>query len=207
VQPTLARIENLQAELLRTRETIRQGEIRAPATGRVVRTHRFVGEYADQTTPIAELFVEGSMELVIYLPQSAARDYPVGRNVTLHVNSIETTVACQVERVAMQMRKAPESLKRYYRSSESLLPVFLRIKDSKSMPSWLALGSEVRLPRSENISALSRLRDWWSGESDTDASDASNPLRPEQTLSLVRTALGQDAPAKSAETKVSGRDG
>lgn len=46
VQPTLTRIENLQTELQRPRELSREGEVRAPATGRVVRTCQFAGECA-----------------------------------------------------------------------------------------------------------------------------------------------------------------
>ncbi len=203
VQPTLVRIENLQAELQRTRQTIRQGEIRATAAGRIVRTHRFAGEYADQTKPVAELFVEGSTELVLYLPQSAVQDYPIGRTVTLYVSSIDTNVPCQVQRIGMQMQRAPQSLESHYRPNESLLPVYLQVTDSTTMPSWLALGSEVRLPRSESISALSRLRRWWRG----DAVHQADTVRPIETASPLRTATGEEPLRESADKKLMGQDG
>lgn len=207
VQPTLARIENLQAELQRTRMLIRQGEIRAPAAGRIVRTHRFVGEYADRTTPVAELLVDGSTELVLYLPQADVQDYPIGRTVTLHVRPIKENLSCEVQRVAMETRKAPDSLARHYRANESLLPVYLRVKDARTLPVWLALGSEVRLPRSEEVSALSRLRSWWHGGADPEVPGASNPSRPAETVLPARMARGQGRMARNADTRVLGRDG
>ena len=207
VQPTLARIENLQAELQRTRELIRQGEIRAPASGRIVRTHRFVGEYADQTTPVAEMLVEGSTELVLYLPQSDVQDYPIGRTVTLHVNPINANVRCQVQRVAMEMQRAPDSLARHYRVNESLQPIYLRVTDVDSVPNWLALGSEVRLPRSEEVTALARLRSWWRGDLDHTAPATPVPIQPEEAAPSIRTAQEQDADRKLAENKLLGRDG
>ncbi|NND98139.1 MAG: biotin/lipoyl-binding protein [Pirellulaceae bacterium] len=161
VQPTLIRIENLQAELKRTREILQQGAIRAPADGRIIRTHRFVGEYADSTTSIAELFVDGSSELVLYVPQHQVQEFPIGRVVTLHVDPINQKVKCEVRRVAMEMRTAPDALANHYRDHQSLLPIFLSPCDSDGLPSWITLGSEVRLPRSHEIDPIARLASWW----------------------------------------------
>ena len=204
VKPTLARIENLQAELLRTRDIVRQGEIRAPASGRIMRTGRFVGEYADPMTPVAELCVEGSTELVLYLPQSIAKDYPIGRTVTLHVSPIDANITCQVQRVAMRMQRAPESLARHYRPKESLLPVYFRIKDSRRAPQWLALGSEVRLPRSEHLSLQATLQSWWNNE---DSSETTRSLRPSEPSSPLRTVQGQAVDVDRADSKRLGHDG
>ena len=206
VQPTLTRIENLQTELQRTRELIREGEVRAPAAGRVVRTCRFAGEYADMTTPIAELYVEGSTELVVYVPQDAVKDYPIGKTVTLHVSPIDTNLICRVERVALEMRTAPASLQHYYRSHESLLPVYLRVNESEGMTPWLALGSEVRIPRCDDVTALAQLKKWWNGW-DASPPVIPNPLRPDENLSPVRTVAEQDPPTKSDDKKLLGRDG
>ncbi len=204
VKPTFARIENLQAELQRTRAIVRQGEVRAPASGRIVRTGRFVGEYADQMTPVAELCVAGSTELVLYLPQSVAKDYPIGRTVTLHVNPIDASITCEVQRVAMTMQRAPESLARHYRPKESLLPVYFRIKDPRRAPQWLALGSEVRLPRSENLSLPATLQSWWNSEN---TAETSSPLRPAEPSSPLRTVQGQTGDIHHADSKLLGHDG
>lgn len=204
VKPTLARIENLQAELHRTRDIVRQGEIRAPANGRIVRTGRFVGEYADQVTPVAELCVEGSTELVLYLPQSVARDYPIGKTVTLHVNPIDANIACEVQRIAMAMQRAPESLSRHYRPKESLLPVYFRIKDARRAPRWLALGSEVRLPRSEQLSWPLNLKEWWNSDSGSVAPDT---LRPVEPTTPLRTAGEQTETCDPADKPSLGHDG
>lgn len=209
IQPSLAKIENLQAELQRTRERMREGEIRAPTAGRIIRTNRFVGEMTDPQNPVAELFVEGSTELVVFLPQSAVKDYPIGRSVTLHINPIDTHVTCRVHRVAMEMQEAPTSLQRYYRDNESLYPVYLRVTDSRQMPQWLALGSEVRLPRAEDISTVARLRTWWHRSKRRQLLEPKNPLRPEDQVSPVRTAMEPSLEAKDADTegREAGRDG
>ena len=210
IQPTLAKIENLQAELQRTREKMREGEVRAPIAGRIIRTNRFVGESTDQQNPVAELFVDGSAELVVYLPQTAVKDYPIGRQVTLHINPIDKNVTCRVHRVAMEMQTAPTCLERYYRDNESLYPVYMRVTDSRQLPKWLALGSEVRLPRAEDISTVARLRNWWNGPRRRHLIEPPNPLRPEEPDSPVRTAMepipdGADAEEDLRDT--TGHDG
>ena len=67
---------------------------------------------------------------MIYLPQSDVQDYPIGRTVKLHVNPINAKVECEVQRIALETQRAPESLARYYRTNESLMPVYLRVKDA-----------------------------------------------------------------------------
>lgn len=199
VRPTLARIENLQAELQRTRQVIRQGEIRAPAGGRIVRTNRFTGEYAEPSTPLVELLIEGSTEMVIYIPQSEAESFPVGRVVTINVNPSNTNVSCRIDRVALQMRKAPTSLARYYQVDETLLPVYLRVTDRDSVPKWLALGSELRLPRADNTSVVSRWRQWWQSDSPEQIDPLTPPSQSIEQVRPVRTASEQDGTPSDAD--------
>jgi multidrug resistance efflux pump len=207
VRPALARIENLQAELQSTREVIQQGEVRAPVSGRIVRTHRFVGEFTDQTSPIAELLAAGSTEVVLYLAQSDVQDYPVGTTVMLHLSPVNQDVNCEVLRLAMESQTAPDSLARYYRANQSLIPIYLRVKDAESIPRELALGSEVRLPRSENFSMFGQLQSWWIAKPDTGVHGASNPLRPEEAGLPVPAALEQETRREVADQEMLGRDG
>lgn len=199
VRPTLARIENLQAELVRTRKSIQQGEIRAPAAGRIVRLNRFAGEYAEPATPIVELLVEGSTEMVLYVPQSDADSFRIGRLVTVNVNPSNTNVSCRVHRVALEMQKAPEALARHYMMDESLLPVYLRAEDGKSLPPTLALGSELRLPRANNTSAISRLREWWGGQPSVDPEMIASPALPSDPALPVRTVSEQEPTELNAD--------
>ena len=160
VRPTLARIENLQAELQRVRRHIKLGEIRAPASGTIVRTRLFAGEYAHETDAIAELLVDGSTEFVLYVHQSEAMKYPIGRAVRIKLNPSNQHLDCEVTRVAIEMQKAPESISRYYEPDESLLPVFLRAKDRRQSSRTLTLGSEIRVPRTENSRFATRIKHW-----------------------------------------------
>ena len=200
VQPTLARIENLQAELQRTREKLQRGEIRAPTSGRIVRTHRFAGEYAAPSEPVVELLVEGSTELVLYLPQSEVQHYPVGRTVKVHVNPTDTHLTCAVERVALEMVPAPDSLSRHYEPQETLLPVFLRVTDDRVSTRWLTLGSELRLPRAENLAPFSRLRSWWN-QWNPSAVEVSGSTQPEQSALPATAAQEQDPPLPGTDTE------
>ena len=121
--------------------------------GGILRTGRFVGEYADQVTPVAELCVEGSTELVVYLPQSVARDYPIGKTVTTpcQSNRRQTSLA----RCSESQWRCSEHQSRYRgtiaRRNRCFRSTF-ESKDARNAPRWLALGSEVRLPRSEQLS-------------------------------------------------------
>lgn len=208
IQPTLARIENLQAELQRTRDMIQQGDIRAPAGGRIVRTHRFAGEYAEPTTPVVELLVDGSTELVLYLPQSRAEEFPIGRSVTVNVNPANTNVACQVHRVALEMKKAPESLARFYQNDETLLPVYLRVTDWGSTEGELTLGSQLRLPRADNVSVIAKLKRWWTETalpSFTSVDHASQVLEPEPSVQTVSEQEPEHHPADTEQSEIDGR--
>lgn len=158
------------------------------------------------TTPIAELFVEGSTELVVYVPQDTVADYPIGKTVTLHGSPIDTNLNCRVERVALEMRTAPASLHHHYRSHESLLPVYLRVNEPEGATVWLALGSELRIPRCDDVTTLAQLRQWWNGW-DAYPPAIPNPLRPHENLSPVRTVAEQDAPYESDKKRLLGRDG
>lgn len=164
-KPTLTRVENLQAELLRTRTLIQQGEIRAPASGYIVRTHRFVGEYADYTTPVAELVIDGSTELLLYVRQPDIKNYEVGTNVTVNIKPTNQNVTCDVHRIAIETCEAPDSLSRHYGADEMLFPVYLKFSNAEALSHWLAVGSEVRLPRGVNTISWPNLQAWWHADS------------------------------------------
>jgi hypothetical protein len=111
-------------------------------------------------SPIAALFVEESTELVVYVPRGTVKDYPIRKTVTLHVSPIDTNLNGRVERVVLEMRTAPASLQHHYRSHESLLPVYLRVNEREGATPWLALGSELRIPRRDHVTTLAQLRQW-----------------------------------------------
>lgn len=155
VRPTLVRIENLQAELDRTRQLRALGEVRSTSRGRILRMNRFVGEYADQQHSVADIIVDNSQSAVLYLPQSLVPHYGPGKVVSLYIPSLDKDVRCEVIRTDMKMQTAPQSLSRYYASDQTLLPIHLRMTDEFA-GGELPMGSELRLPRETDASVLTR---------------------------------------------------
>ena len=196
VQPTLVRIQNLQQQLDRVRARRLEGEVRSTAGGRILRMHRFVGEYSDQSQPIASILVDGSEMPVLYVPQTMVRDFPVGSELPVYVPSIDRTLRCKVLRHGMETRKAPDSIARHYNVNQALLPIHLRVDEPGGVPQGLAVGSEIRLPRRESSGWLDRtmlaFRGWFGATSSgyaralpTDVSHAETHGRREEAATPV----------------------
>jgi multidrug resistance efflux pump len=145
-KPQLVRIETLQGEFKRLRERLQQGEIRSLVNGRIVRVARFAGEYAETGQDILEILEDGSLEIALYLPQNQVDRWKRDDEVSLHVDPKSESVSCVVDRIGDALETAPPCIKRYYRSEERLVPLYLRPKDSDEEHRHLRLGSEVRLP-------------------------------------------------------------
>src|SRR6056297_77001 len=202
VEPTLTRIENLQIELRRTRELIEQGNIVAPMDGRITGTHRFVGEYCDVTQPVVDLFVDGSTELVLYVPQDSAGDYPPGSRLKVHVSYSEELVECEVRRHAASVRTAPDSISHHYRDRQNLLPIYLHIRDSSQLPSWLALGSQIALPRRHGLPGIESLGS--PKKAPVQVRLTPQPPQHSQTGTLATTVSGVISERPPADTEQAG---
>ena len=148
LQPKLIRIQTLQGEHERLRDQIRQGQIRSPVDGRVVKRSRFAGEYADAAQPVVTVLEEGSLEAVLYLSQRRANLLDIDQLVDLHVHPLRRPFKCRVLRINDQLKAAPASIERNYRSDEKLVPVHLEPDPMhygrETTP--LRVGSEVKLP-------------------------------------------------------------
>lgn len=145
LRPFLTRIEVLQEQLVRTREQVRWGEIRSPVNGRVIQTYRFSGEYADESQPIVQLLIDGSLEAVIYVPQDSADLYPIGHSIDVIIPPAKKSTRGTVSRVGDRLEAAPQHLKRYFHAEARLLPVHVQL-DPNGHTGELKLGGEVRLP-------------------------------------------------------------
>jgi HlyD family secretion protein len=146
LRPYALRIEALQSELTRLRDSLRSGEITSPVNGRVTKVLRFTGEYCDANRPLLEVLVDGSLAAVLYVAQEHADSFQEGQTLELEVPPTRELVKCLVVRLGEQYESVPKPIEVYYRRDERLLPVFAQPiqppKDAKSM----RLGSEVRLP-------------------------------------------------------------
>jgi multidrug resistance efflux pump len=154
LKPKLVRIESLRNELARVTERIELGKIRASVAGRVVRTHRFAGEYAESSHVLVEIVEAGSLRVLLYVPQTHAELHAVGDTLEMVVPTHGTTLAGTVVRLAEQVSAAPDSLARYYRSRQALVSVLVQPAPAEEGRLPLLLGSEVRLPAS--LSSLRR---------------------------------------------------
>jgi multidrug resistance efflux pump len=148
LKPKLVRIESIRNELSRVAERIELGTIRASVAGRVVRTHRFAGEYAEMSHVLVEVVEAGSLRVVLYVPQTHAELHAVGDGLEMEIPTNGSTLAGSVIRLAEQVSAAPDSLARYYRSRQALVPVHVQPAPAEEGRLPLLLGSEVRLPAS-----------------------------------------------------------
>jgi len=153
LQPPTLKIEQLRAELLRLREVMREGEIRSPVSGQIVKVLRYAGEYAEVSEPLAEIVEMGSLEAVLYVTQRRLASLENGQQVDVHVEPLDDTIRCNVTRIGQRMTSAPLNLARYYARDETLLPVYLKPIEGSEPKDGLRLGCEVKVSNSPQ---------WWS---------------------------------------------
>ena len=111
-----------------------------------MKTLRFTGEYADVSQPVLEVLQDGTMEMVVYVPQRMSNLVTTDDRMNVYVEPLEKTVECQVVRLGDRFEMPPQPLERRYLSKEKLLPVFVHPVDTTVAQLGLRLGSEVRLP-------------------------------------------------------------
>ncbi len=146
LKPVMVKIETIQAEMNRHQERLALGQIHATTNGRVVKVHQHAGEAVKQGEPVLTLLEEGSLQMVLYLPQDSSDLFGVGEVVELTVEPAPRPVSGRIVRIGDEYEAAPENIKRHYREGQKLLPVYLEPVDAQ--PDWAALrvGGVVKLP-------------------------------------------------------------
>jgi multidrug resistance efflux pump len=146
LKPSLVRVETLAAERARLQERLDQGQVRSPANGRVVTFRSLPGEYYKAGDTLLTVLEEGSLEIVLYLPQDLFTSVAVGDELPLTLDPYPEPLPCRVRRLGDQLEPAPESLKRYYREGQRLLPVYLAPTETSARWAALRVGGTVKLP-------------------------------------------------------------
>ncbi len=146
LQPLLVKIETIQAEMIRHQERLALCKVHAGTNGRVVRIHRHAGEAAREGEPVLTVLEEGSLQMVLYLPQDSADLLAVEEEVEVTVEPARRPVAGRVVRIGDEYELAPENIKRHYRDGQKLLPVYLEPKDLDADWAALRVGGVVKLP-------------------------------------------------------------
>jgi multidrug resistance efflux pump len=144
--PYALRVEALQSELMRLRDSLRSGQITSPVNGRVTKVLRFTGEFSDANRPILEVLVDGSLAAVLYVSQKHADSFQEGQTLELEVPPTRELVKCTIMRLGEQYEPVPKPIEIYYRRDERLLPVFAQPIEALEDRKLFRLGSEVRLP-------------------------------------------------------------
>jgi multidrug resistance efflux pump len=146
LKPNLARIEALHADRARLQERLAQSELRAPTNGLIVKIHHFAGENCKASEPLLSILEEGSLQVVLYLPQQVSTSFAVGDDVNVLVEPHAQLLSCTVARLGERYEPAPENIKRNFHADQKLLPVYLQPKDEPAR--WVALrvGGVVKLP-------------------------------------------------------------
>ncbi|HEV2947589.1 MAG TPA: biotin/lipoyl-binding protein [Gemmataceae bacterium] len=145
LKPSLARIEALQAERVRLQEELDQGQIRAAANGLIIKIHHFPGEKCKFEESIITLLEEGSLQVMLYIPQNASKRWAVGQDVELLMEPYSESLNCRVTQLGDRYEAAPEHLKRHYKEGEKLLPVFLQAPEERPGGTKMRLNSVVKL--------------------------------------------------------------
>lgn len=172
LQPVLARIESLQAELCRLERQLEEGELRSPVDGVVTRVHHMNGQRVASLETVLEIVDTGSLEATLFMPQDESRTLPVGTEVTLKIEPLQQKRTYQVVGTRERFESAPSAIRRYYLSDQQLLPVILRPtspppkRESENEPG-IQIGAVVKLTwfnhlgikHGEPIDDLSRITD------------------------------------------------
>jgi HlyD family secretion protein len=146
LKPFVARIESVQAEKARLQERLDECEVRAPSSGLVARRHRCAGERCRESEPLVSMIQDGSLEVVMYLPQSSSTALTLGKQVRVVVEPYREPLDCLVVRLGDEFSPAPEQIKRQYREGERLLPVHLAPCEESMRWAGLRLGGVVKMP-------------------------------------------------------------
>ena len=141
-----ARIEAVQVELAEIRKRLEQAQVYAPANGVVLKSLRYAGEYCRADAPLLELLEEGSLEVVLYMPQNASALLAVGDEAEVEVEPYAQRVRCKVVRLGEEYLPPPPHLERHYWAKEKLLPVRLQASDGVAPATALRPEAVVKLP-------------------------------------------------------------
>ncbi|HXG09520.1 MAG TPA: biotin/lipoyl-binding protein [Gemmataceae bacterium] len=146
LRPAATRIEALLAERARLQERLDQGQVCSPVNGLVLKVHHFAGERCPTSSPLVSILEEGSLQVVLYLPQGASNRWAPGDELGVLVDPYPRPLPCTLTRLGDQYEPAPESIKRYYPEAQKLLPAYLEPKDELLRYLGLRVGGTVKLP-------------------------------------------------------------
>ena len=146
LKPLLAKIARTQSEIVRLREKIDQGQLKAPVSGRITQRFCLTGESTDEGEPVLEILEDNSIEAVLYVPHAITDEFPVGGHVEIQIEPYTHSVTCTIKRLGDSFEPAPTSIARYYQSNQFLLPVYLAPHNEFDQTLAMRVQGTVRRP-------------------------------------------------------------
>ena len=147
-QRELAQIGVLKANIVRRRQQLTQGQLRAPISGTVVDRQFFVGEGIRTSDVALHICEDDSQEVILYVPQGKTQTLSVGQVLSITVPPDNAPLSCEVSRFATSVSAPPPSLRRYFDADEAVVAVHCQpLADAPSGQAAtcsLRLGYEVR---------------------------------------------------------------
>lgn len=144
LRPILARIEALEAARSRLVDQLEEGRLLSPVDGVVVRCDQAAGQSLGQLETVLELVDSESLQATLYVQQDDSQSLTPGTRVTVTVEPLSQPIACRVISSRERFEQAPESVERYYRKGEPLLPVVLQPEIGERDKNIMRHGAIVR---------------------------------------------------------------
>lgn len=139
ISPLLVRVENAKAELERARVKLEVGNVTSPVSGIVVKRCHHIGEQC-YDKPLFSIIQDNTYYVTMYVTQEDTNEFKVGQLIELRTPTGK--VDCIIERIGDTYEHAPDSLKRYYKVSQNLLPIHMKINGNSD----LKYGATLKLP-------------------------------------------------------------
>ena len=111
-----------------------------------MKKYRFTGEFAKAGERVVDVLEDGSLQVDLFLPASAAGQYLVGQEMPVQLDARGGSVVCKISRVGRQLEPAPPVLKRFFRRDEPLLALQLELPPRWRLKDDLPLGSIAKVP-------------------------------------------------------------
>lgn len=140
LKPFRLEIEKAIADLQRASDKLTLTKIVSPVNGVILNRFKTTGEQTNPTAPIFLMIEDGTLFVELYVQQDNTDMFNLGENVLLH--SPVGDIQCIVKTIADRYETAPNSIKRFYKADENLLPVILELDDNYG----LKYGATVKLP-------------------------------------------------------------
>ncbi len=155
--------ESTQVELVKQHldeidAMLKDSEVRATTRSRVLRQLSHTGEHLQPGEPVFDLVEVESVEIVLYVPQFATRDYPIGQQVVVSIPALQATSKFVVTGMSPEVTSPPSTLQNRYRANRGVASVRLlpnapqNQRYREELSRWI--GAEVSTPRLTLVPSL-----------------------------------------------------